>query len=151
MDYKKVNQERGILVSPEDEDLIINHSWPLGLGYARRTNRERHTVNLHRIILERMLGRPLSPREFVDHINRNKVDNRRENLRLATPSQNGGNSIPFGSSGYKGVRATKYGYMARICKDRKLHYLGTFDTPQDAHNAYKAAARKYFGEFARFE
>jgi len=97
------------------------------------------------------------PRE-VDHINTNKTDDRWSNLRPATHSQNGGNSLrhkrkkrnlPKGVHLHIGKKRSKP-YVAFITVNGQRFYLGYFDTPEQAHAAYCAAARKHFGEFARF-
>jgi hypothetical protein len=90
----------------------------------------------------------------VDHVNGERADNRWANLRQATRRQNLGNMKlrPVSTTGFKGVI-----YEARRCKFRadircgggKSRYLGRFDTALEAHEAYMAAAREIFGEFAR--
>jgi hypothetical protein len=95
-------------------------------------------------------GRPM-----IDHRDGNSRNNRWRNLRLATRSQNSANSRRSrqNTSGYKGVslvRRSGRRWRAVIYKKRRIH-LGTFATPQAAHAAYVAAARKLFGKFARPE
>lgn len=93
------------------------------------------------------------PKQHIDHINMNKSDNRICNLREATHSQNGFNTPtpPSNTSGFKGVswysRCQKY--RAQITAQGKRHYLGLFDDPHLAHEAYKAASIKLHGEFSR--
>ena len=91
------------------------------------------------------------PPEFIDHINGNGLDNRWENLRAATRSQNLANrQKPTKSkSGFKGVQQiSPHSWQASIRKDNKSYYLGLFTSPEEAHEAYKAAARELHGEFA---
>jgi len=103
---------------------------------------------LHRVIMQPGDGL------LVDHKNRNTFDNRRENLRSATQSQNHGNSQPDktnASSKFKGVSfytRTKR-WMAKIKFEGKAIWLGYHDCEIEAAKAYDAAAKKYFGEFAR--
>ena len=92
------------------------------------------------------------PNGHIDHINMDKSDNRICNLREATHSQNAFNTPrpPSNTSGFKGVswygRAQKY--RAQITAYGKRHYLGLFDDPCLAHEAYKAASIKLHGEFS---
>lgn len=114
--------------------------------------RQKTTVKLHRLILERMLNRPLRRGEYVDHINGDGLDNRRCNLRLATAAQNQMNQRRRrdNTSGFKGVRfdRARQRWRAEIRVDGKHIFLGRFDTPVEAHRAYCKAAALYFGEFA---
>jgi hypothetical protein len=91
---------------------------------------------------------------YIDHRDRNRSNNRWTNLRRATPSQNCANRCLMRKNkcGFKGVKQTPSGrWSAAIQKGGRMHYLGVFSTPQDAHAAYVAAARRLFGEFARPE
>ncbi len=93
--------------------------------------------------------------KFIDHTNGDSFDNRIENLRETNQSLNTGNSklSKANTSGYKGVvwRKDTKKWMAQIVKDRKRYGLGSFNNIEDAANAYKIAAEKFFGEFARPE
>ena len=88
--------------------------------------------------------------QHIDHINGDKSDNRLCNLRAATPSQNRCNvrSAAKPASGFKGVvrHYNRFASYIRVQGEKK--YLGVFDTPEQAHAAYAAAAEKYHGEFA---
>lgn len=90
----------------------------------------------------------------IDHRNRSRLDNRRENLRTATNSQNQYNKSKTKrktSSIYKGVTYVKSigKWRAQIMVNRKNIALGEYDDEIDSAKAYDKAARKYFGEFAR--
>jgi hypothetical protein len=88
--------------------------------------------------------------EEVDHINGDRTDNRRDNLRVATKAQNTSNKAAIVAHGFKGVVFMPNGrYKAQITAQRKTHYLGIFETPEEAHAAYVAAANQHFGEYAR--
>ena len=121
-----------------------------------RVNGKKKCIGMHRLILERMIGRPLERFEFTDHINNNPLDNRRCNLRLATPAQNMCNQgkSTKNKSGFKGVCYEEHGrkrWVAYISISGKRKKIGRFDTPEAAHEAYKKAAAELHGEFARFE
>lgn len=104
----------------------------------------------HRIIWLLMYGN--FPVNHIDHINGNPSDNRRCNLREATPSQNGGNRkiSKNNKSGYKGVywhkRAKKWSTHIRY-QGNTIH-IGNFDTKEEAAKEHNKTALKYFGEYA---
>jgi len=87
----------------------------------------------------------------IDHKNTKRNDDRIDNLRLATASQNLCNRSGRGSSGLKGVSLHKTSglWVAKIRADKVRHHLGYFQTAEEAHAAYKAAAQILHGEFAR--
>jgi hypothetical protein len=88
--------------------------------------------------------------QLVDHKNRDTLDNRRDNLRAATHSQNRANSKrrSNNTSGYQGVSRHKLKWKAEIVMNQKFIYLGLFENLKDAALAYDDAALKHFGEFA---
>ncbi len=105
---------------------------------------------MHHIIAKRM---NLDLSKGIDHINCNKLDNRRENLRVATRSQNMFNRTAQRNnrSGLKGVTKRKGKWTARIQKDGIQYDLGLFNTPEEASTAYTEAAEQLHGEFANEE
>lgn len=90
------------------------------------------------------------PKDQIDHINRDRLDNRICNLREATNAQNIRNRMNSKppKSGYKGVSLHKGRYIALIMKDGVLYNLGSFGEPLAAAAAYNEAAIKLHGEFA---
>jgi hypothetical protein len=92
--------------------------------------------------------------EEIDHINGCRSDNRWCNLRLATRTQNNGNSVVHKDK-QKGVpkgvfwSAQNRKWLAQIQHRGKKQYLGYFSTVEAAHSAYLAAAKELFGEFVR--
>jgi len=95
------------------------------------------------------------PTGIVDHRNGNQLDNSWKNLRDATRAQNVWNSKKRSSnkSGFKGVSlcTTTGRWRATIVLNGKQHSLGRHSSAELAHEAYKQAAAKLFGEYARFE
>jgi len=89
------------------------------------------------------------PSDQIDHINRNKSDQRLSNLRAATAQQNACNRVYQSATGFRGVTKRASGKYQAICGPRgKRKSLGDFATPEEAARAYDAEARKVFGEFA---
>jgi hypothetical protein len=101
---------------------------------------------VHRVIFYMHYG--YFPKE-VDHINGNRIDNRIENLRGCTRSENMRNKIGTSKTGFKGVYNNHKGFMATIKVNGKKIYLGTFKFAEEASGAYDKAAKQYFGEFAK--
>jgi hypothetical protein len=126
--------------------------------YAYRSNwvdSKKKTVYLHRVIMGRVLGRELTRGEIVDHKDGNTLNNCRENLRLATQSQNAANSIrrSDNTSGFKGVYWSKKQrvWYAVIWFDGKRKRVGSSDTAEGAFLKRLEVLSQYHGEFARGE
>ena len=87
----------------------------------------------------------------IDHIDGDKLNNKFENLRLATESQNCSNRKrkSNNSSGYKGVYRMGKKWAAQITANKCRKFLGVFDTPQNAYQEYLKHAAVMHGEFAR--
>ena len=101
--------------SEEDSDLI-HCAWKRHTGGYAQSSSSRDRVFAHRIVLERVIGRTIDVGELVDHINRDKLDNRRVNLRLADKSINSINrdKRPDNTSGHIGV----YRHYPRLWRDK---------------------------------
>ena len=100
----------------------------------------------HRLAFLYMVG---SIPDRVNHKNDNRADNRWKNLREVTPSQVGTSRTYRNRLGVKGVFRNGVRFTARIKIDYASIYLGTYDTPTQAHKAYLKAAKEYHGDFAR--
>lgn len=88
------------------------------------------------------------PQIDIDHIDRNKANNRWENLRLATKSQNQANWLnDRGITGYRGIQRSGRKWQAKIKVNGITICLGSFEDPTHAEQVYLEAREKYFGEF----
>jgi len=106
-------------------------------------------IYVHRIIWKMMTGD--EPPDDLDHINRDRTDNRWSNLRGTTRKQNTHNKTMHRGHkvGLKGVSFDHRNgkYYAWIWRGKRNDYLGTFSTAEAAHSAYCEAAQEHFGEF----
>jgi hypothetical protein len=134
-----------VLVDDDDFEILIKYKWHLhSNGYARcgiYKNGKTSQFYMHRMILNTPEGLD------TDHIDHDKLNNCRSNLRVCTRSQNNGNGIRKGNaSGYIGVGFRKDANLweARIAHKR----IGYFRDPIEAARAYDRAALIYFGEIA---
>jgi hypothetical protein len=156
---KQICITRGLVALVDDCDFesLSKFKWCASKGnstfYAVRKERTegngRTTVKMHRQILGLSKGDGI----YVDHRNHNGLDNRRENLRACTLSQNSCNQhiqIRPKSSQYKGVcwDNKRNKWRALIAVNRKRIYLGWFTSEIEAAKAYDQAAVKHHGEFA---
>lgn len=117
------------------------------MGY-RKIHIDGHEYFLHRLAFLIMTG---SMPEQVDHINRNKEDNRWENLRATNNSLNQANTVSKSRTGHKGIRLRPSGrWEAGICLDIKgkktTIHLGTFDTLEEALEIRKQKSKEIWGE-----
>lgn len=114
---------------------------------------------LHNEVWERMMDAALPKGFLVDHINGDKLDNRRSNLRLATKSDNEANKKKRRTQGgkapsskYKGVSKDQDGrkkcWRAIASREGKSYRLGSFYSEEEAARAYNVKALELFGEFA---
>jgi hypothetical protein len=148
--HNALSQGLFAVVDDQDYEWLNQWRWTAHLGPGGRVaayrkvgqNKGHMSRNLwmHRVILN-------APTEAeVDHINGDSLDNRRENLRLATRAQNLRNRRTFknSKSRYKGVV-----YNPLNGKWKVIINFGTFDSPEDAAQAYDEAIKKLFGKFAK--
>ncbi len=142
-----LTQGKVAIVDDEDFEWLNQWKWCAKKGpntsYAKRATQ----LYMHRLILSAEKGM------FVDHINGNGLDNRRENLRVCTHAENMRNSKLSikNTSGYKGVYWCKKRslWIANIQNNGKVKNLGGFKIKELAARAYNEAAHNFHGEFAR--
>lgn len=100
------------------------------------------SVLMHRVILGALNG------QIADHINGNGLDNRRSNLRFATPFESACNRRRINPLGFRGISLRFGRYAVRINAKNKAYDLGTYDTPEEAARVYDAKALELHGDFA---
>lgn len=156
--YITLSKGQLALIDDVDADWLAQWKWYLNKGgYAQRhrprTEPGSRAIHMHRVVLERKLGHPIPEGYQADHINGDRLDNRRENLRLASAADNTHNSAKprTNTSGYKGVHLFRQTnrWQVYIAINGKWLHLGYYDDLIIAARVYDAAARRYFGEFAR--
>lgn len=140
--------DRLALVDDEDYERIMQYKWRLhsnGYVCASECRALGHTtILMHRLVLRASGGE-------IDHIDHDKFNNQKSNLRFCTHSQNHANMMGFRSTGFKGVSWSKtHGlWQSQITVQGKNHHLGFFGAPEEAARVYDEKAREFFGEFAR--
>lgn len=153
-----LTQGKFALVDDEDYDFLMQWKWyandSRGVIYARSWGpyagagqAGKRAVLMHNYLLG-FIG--------IDHIDGNGLNNTKLNLRKANQSQNTANTgkRKNNKSGFKGVSQTKKSitkpWVAQIRIGTKNCFLGYFKTPEEASEAYKEAAKKHHGEFAKW-
>ena len=152
----RLTQGKYAIVDPDDYFRLNGYKWnahrDYNTSYARRKftrkDGKRRNCSMHREVIK------VPDNMFVDHINRNGLDNRKANLRPATVSQNARNCAKSRRrtfcSRFKGVtwhRGKKL-WQTKIVLNQKHIYIGSFKDELQAAKAYDKAAKKYHGEFA---
>lgn len=131
----------------EDYEKIKDYRWFLREGYpCANKDKTCKKMFFHRFIMN-------CPRnKVVDHINHNKLDNRKSNLRICSIAENSHNVVlsKNNTSGCKGVNFVKSAnlWRATIQCNRKRMYIGSFKSKEEAIKARKEAEQKYWGEYA---
>jgi hypothetical protein len=157
------NKSNIMLVSGIDFIFAIQFKWylskngyPSTYGTVDKKIKWSAPVAFHRIIKNRLNTDNLSEENLnslvVDHINRNRLDNRRSNLRLCTQLQNSYNktkpNIKNPSSKYKGVIKSGNNYNAIVIKNGKKYEVKGFKTEIEAAKVYDMMAQDLFGQYA---
>lgn len=143
------------IIDEADYPLVSGYRWvpairnktTYAIADKPSSNGKRQSVLMHRLLTDVPADRD------VDHINENGLDNRRENLRVATKGQNAANAglKASNTSGYRGVSFNKNAgkWQAYLKHDRTRIHLGLWLTAEDAARAFDAKAIEIWGEFAR--
>jgi hypothetical protein len=146
------------IVDEEDADLaklkwcarVVRGGYAYGYRYV--STKPYKGAHLHRAVMERSLGRELVDGEFVDHIDHNTMNNTRSNLRIASRSENARNRR-LGVNSISGLKGAYYfaptgKWTSGVYVNGRVLHLGYFNTPEEAHAAYIAAALEHYGPYA---
>lgn len=150
---KKIKLYKGqfALVDDEDFEYINQWNWHLSInGYARAYNKKiKKHILMHQIIMNVKTDRKLKQ---IDHINMNKLDNQRKNLRVVSSSENHMNNfLKTNTSGHKNIywAAWAKSWRVLIGAEQKSIHLGYFKSLKEAILARNNGIKKYHGEFGR--
>lgn len=141
------------IVDDEDYAELMKYKWYLRKdGYARRVEyvgkiagkKAQKHFSMHRQILGVSKGE-----SSIDHVNGNRLDNRKENLRFATPQQNSWNISENSrrKSGSRGVHKAGNGFQAMTKVNGKNKHLGYFSTEEKAAECYETYIKEKRGVF----
>lgn len=148
---KKIPLTQGKFAIVDNEDFyeLSRYKWHFNSGYAVRSiydkseNGRQKVIAMHRVIAGTQPGMD------TDHINHDKLDNRRSNLRACSSSENQQNRrFQVGRSGFYGVYKNGSGWVVRMRIEKKLKNFGTFKNIIDAVNEYKRISKQTRGRFA---
>lgn len=143
---KGKHADKFALIDDEDFEKASKYKWYNSIGYARSVkwdskNKKMIFTQMHNLIMNP------SKNMQVDHINRDRLDNRRENLRIVTRQQNQWNKKKTkGTSIYKGVNWHKQ--TQKWTSQIKRRVIGDFQNERHAAMAYDIFAKELYGEFA---
>lgn len=139
------------IVDSEDYQKICSHAWSILKGkrsktYYATSHIKGKTILMHRLIMDAEKG------SIFDHINGNGLDNRKENLRSCTQSQNCMNNRRIDNKwGFKGIsfKKTHNRFVTTIRINKKPKIVGSYKTIKEAAMAYNKAAMLHYGLFAK--
>lgn len=147
IDYKLIISFCGKVfkVDNEDYDLVKKINWSNSKGYA---------FNSKLGFLHRLIFKDIPEGKYIDHINGDRSDNRKINLRIVTYQQNNHNrvgNLNNKTSKYKGVCWNKKSkkWIVNICNNNIIKYLGCFDSELEAAEIYNTKAIELHGEYAK--
>ena len=152
MKYIELTRGKVAWVNDRDFEWLNSFNWQyMTNGYAARSEggrKNKKLIYMHRYILD------VTDKRVVDHMNKDKLDNTRSNLRVCTQKQNGANSSKPKTrkftSKYKGVHWDKVRkkWVAKLKRNYKNVFIGRFDSEKEAARAYNIQARIIFREYA---
>ncbi|WP_066735776.1 HNH endonuclease [Cupriavidus sp. D384] len=159
MDYRIIKTCNGdeIMVDAEDYEMLSAFKWfVIHSGVVRNHPRKlRATEKTSRIMHRFLMGLETNDRRQVDHINGNRLDNRKGNLRVCSGAENNRNKVTQvnNTSGFKGVSfyRRRQKFHARVQVYGRTHHVGYFDTAEDAYKAYCKTALRLHGEYANLD
>jgi len=128
------------VIDIDDSDRVLKHKWCMSSGYATTVVGGK-TLAMHALVMGR---------KFIDHIDRDPLNNCKANLRKCTHSENLWNTKPIiKSSKYKGVSydTTAKKYLTKITCNKNIIWGGRYSNEIDAALAYNELSKKYHGEF----
>ena len=136
------------LIDADDVDRVSQFYWGISKGYIERKNAGLKHIKLHQFLM----GFTADDDYVIDHINRNPMDCRKENLRIVTWQQNAMNKSlqKNNKTGYTGVffDNSKQKYVSKIGLNNKRIKLWSSDDPEPCAQAYNVASEFLFGDFA---
>lgn len=143
----KLTKGKQAIVDDEHYDLLNQWKWCYNGDYAYRQENNKGIL-MHRFLLNAKKG------EFCDHINRDKLDNRKLNIRICSKAENQQNQPvrSDSSTGYKGVTPWPRGKVRRwkayIGINNRVNSLGYYETKEEAAYVYDQAALQLYGDYA---
>ena len=142
-----------VVIDDDISNNLMKYRWHVksrrhGIYFAamvKQPDGKEKAIFLHRFIM----GEP--PGLMVDHIDGDHFNCQRENLRICTNAENSRNrKKPItNKTGFKGVSMCRGKYVAKVKCMNKSYYLGAYNTPQEAADAYNTKAKELFGDFYR--
>lgn len=146
---RKNNPKCQAIIDTEDYERVKDYKWHF--NHKTQTVGGSLPNSNSKIYISRLIMNVTDPQTEVDHKNHDKLDNRKQNLRICSRSQNQKNQriLKSNTSGYKGVswcpKSNKW--VSKISVNNKTVHLGLFTDKKQAAHAYNRASKKYHGEF----
>ena len=136
--FSLANSSEYAICDIQDWEKIRQHRWHLGINGYPATRIKGKTICLHQFLVAKEKG------YVIDHVNRNRLDNRRENLRYASLRVNSINRAASSNSGHLGIYILKSGrYQVKIKSSGKSVSLGTYNTLEEAIDVRAKAEAEY--------